>query len=85
MLNSVLNNPLVIVALLIAVFGIIGLSSWLIKKYVIDKKKKDSDTNEEKVEKTKEEIAQEDLNRVLEDVDDEELASKIKNYNEEDD
>lgn len=85
MLNSVLNNPLVIVALLIAVFGIIGLSSWLIKKYVIDKKKKDSDTNEEKIEKTKEEIAQEDLNRVLEDVDDEELASKIKNYNEEDD
>ena len=82
-LASVWENPGVILALLVAAFGLIALTSFLIKKFVINPKAK-KEGKEEKV-KTKEDIAEEELNRVLEDIDDKDVADKVKDYNENED
>ena len=82
-LASVWENPGVILALLVAAFGLIALTAFLIKKFVINPKMKKED-KEENV-KTKEDIAEEELNRVLEDIDDKDVADKVKDYNEKED
>lgn len=79
---NVWSNPGVILALLVATAGVIALIAFLIKKYAINPKAK---KNEETVEKTKEEIAEEELTRVLEDIEDESVAEKVKEYNEKED
>lgn len=83
-LSSIWENPGVILALLVAVFGIIALAAFLIKKYVINPKSKSVEKEKEEV-KTKEDIAEEELNRILEDIDDEKVADKVKEYNEKED
>lgn len=83
-LNSVWENPGVILALLVAAFGLIALIAFLIKKFVINPKSNSVKEEKEKV-KSKEDIAEEELNRVLEDIEDEEVAGKVKEYNEKED
>lgn len=83
-LNSVWENPGVILALLVAAFGLIALIAFLIKKFVINPKSNGVKEEKEKV-KSKEDIAEEELNRVLEDIEDEEVAGKVKEYNEKED
>lgn len=86
-LASILENPGIIILLLVVVFGVIALTAWLIKKYVIDKKKAIENKNSGESEKplTKEEIAEQELDRILEVVEDEETATKIKDYEEKND
>lgn len=81
-LNDVMSNPGVILALLVAVVGFIALVAFLLKKYVINPKTK---KEEKEQSKTKEDIASEELDRVLEDIEDESVASKVKEYNEKED
>ena len=81
-LNDVMSNPGVILALLVAVVGFIALVAFLLKKYVINPKAK---KEEKEQSKTKEDIASEELDRVLEDIEDESVASKVKEYNEKED
>lgn len=83
-LNSVWKNPGVILALLVAAFGLIALTAFLIKKFVINPKSGAAKEEKEKA-KTKEDIAEEELNRVLEDIEDEDVAGKVKDYNEKED
>lgn len=80
---NILTNPGVILALLVAVVGFIAITAFLIKKYVINPKQKKEKTEEKEL--TKEEIASEELNRVLEEIEDESVANKVKEYNEKED
>ena len=92
---NILTNPGVILALLVAVVGFIAITAFLIKKYVINPKQKKEKTEEKELTKeeivfigkgiTKEEIASEELNRVLEEIEDESVANKVKEYNEKED
>lgn len=78
LLNSIFSNPLVFIPVILVVLGAICLISFLLYKYVL-KKNKPTEVKDEK------EIIEEELNRVLETVEDEETADKIKNFNQNDD
>ena len=85
-LSDIMSNPGVILALLVVVVGIIALTAFLLKKYVINPKvKKEQENDAAEPAKTKEDIAQEELNRVLEEIEDENVAEKVKEYNEKED
>ena len=83
-LADIMSNPGVILALLVVVIGVIALTAFLLKKYVINPKNK-KENKDDDVKKTKEDIAEEELNRVLEDIEDESVANKVKEYNEKED
>ncbi len=74
--NSIWTNPGIILLLLIATFGIIAFLVFLLRKFVINKKESD--------EKPKQEQAiQEDLDRFLEPVDDEDTKKQFEEYEKE--
>lgn len=75
MLAGFFSNPIVIILLLLAIFGLIVIGVILLKKYVKPFK------SDEKP-KSEKEIAEEELNRILEDVDDEKTAEAINSYGE---
>ena len=83
-LADIMSNPGVILALLVVVIGVIALTAFLLKKYVINPKNK-KENKDDDVKKTKEDIAEEELNRVLEDIEDDNVANKVKEYNEKED
>ena len=61
-LADIMSNPGVILALLVVVIGVIALTAFLLKKYVINPKNK-KENKDDDVKKTKEDIAEEELNR----------------------
>lgn len=71
-------NPLIILAIIVGVAGVIALSAWLIHKFVFLKLKKDEKPTEE-------EIAKDYNDRMLVDIEDEEIAKQVKEYKEKDD
>lgn len=71
--------PVVILLIVIATFGIIALVAYIIHRVLHPKLKDEQKKPDES------EMVKENLQRILEDVDDEETAKKIAEYKEEDD
>lgn len=67
----------IILGIIVGVAGVIALIAWLIHKYVVLKMKNDDKPSEE-------EIAQDFNSRMLQDVEDEDVAKQIRDYKEKD-
>ncbi|MEG0977657.1 MAG: hypothetical protein RSE56_00230 [Bacilli bacterium] len=74
------NNPGMIFLFIIVIFAVIALSAFLIKKYYKPFKKEKEESEKELSEKKEEDIASEELKRILEPVD--ELKETEKENNE---
>lgn len=78
MLNLVIladwyNEPWAILIFIIAIFGVLALGVFLLSKFVINKKEKDDKPTEE-------ELAKENLNRYLEEVDNPETQKQFDEF-----
>lgn len=76
--NSGSTLPIIILAIVVGAFALIALIAFIIHK-ILHPKFKDEDKIDEK------EAVKENLDRILEDVDDEETAKQIANYRDEED
>ncbi len=75
------ESTFVILLFIIAFFAIIALAVFLIRKFVINKNK---DGEEKPIEKTQAELAEENLDSVLEVIDDEETLKQFDDLSNED-
>lgn len=73
--NNLWNNPGIILILIIAVFAIIALLVFFIRKLIFKNKKEDKPDEDT--------IVKEDLNRYLVDVDDEETKKEFEKFEKE--
>lgn len=76
-LASIINQPWFILILIIIIFGLIAAGVFLFRKYFLHKGKEEKPSDEE--------IAEEELNRYLVDVDDENQQKEFDNINEKND
>lgn len=70
-------NPLIILAIIVGVAGVIALIAWLLHKFVFIKLKKDDKP-------TDEEIASDFNKRMLQDIEDENISKQVQNYKDDD-
>ena len=76
MILAAQSNSLIILLIIIGVFAVIAIATYVIYRLTHPKMKKD----DKEIEKEKEQHLQEELDRVLQPVEDEKTAEEIKNY-----
>ena len=69
------TNPIIVLLIILGIAGVIAIAAFVVYRLLHPKLKKEEETNEEK-------ILQEELNRVLEPVDDEDIKKQIEDYKE---
>lgn len=72
---NVTTNPAIILLIIIGIAAVIALAAYIVYKILHPKLKKDEEIDEEKV-------LHEELDRVLEPIEDEELKKQIEDYKE---
>lgn len=77
LLNSNSTNPIIVLLIILGLAGVIALAAFVVYRLLHPKLKKEDETDENK-------ILQEELDRVLQPVEDEELKKQIEDYNESD-
>ena len=73
-------NPVIILLIVIGAFAVIAIVAFIIYRLLRPKLK-----DENKEQKTEEDYAKEELDRILQPVEDEETAKEISNYRQDDD
>ena len=79
-LNDVANNAIIILLIVIGAFAVIAIVAFIIYRLLRPKLK-----DENKEQKTEEDYAKEELDRILQPVEDEQTAKEISNYRQNDD
>ena len=79
-LNDVANNAVIILLIVIGAFAVIAIVAFIIYRLLRPKLK-----DENKEQKTEEDYAKEELDRILQPVEDEQTAKEISNYRQNDD
>ena len=79
-LNDVANNAVIILLIVIGAFAFIAIVAFIIYRLLRPKLK-----DENKEQKTEEDYAKEELDRILQPVEDEQTAKEISNYRQNDD
>lgn len=69
------TNPIIVLLIILGIAGVIAIAAFVVYRLLHPKLKKEEETNEEK-------ILQEELNRVLEPVEDEDIKKQIEDYKE---
>ena len=79
-LNDVANNAVIILLIVIGAFAFIAIVAFIIYRLLRPKLK-----DENKEQKTEQDYAKEELDRILQPVEDEQTAKEISNYRQNDD
>lgn len=69
------TNPIIVLLIILGIAGVIAIAAFVVYRLLHPKLKKEEETNEEK-------ILQEELDRVLEPVEDEDIKKQIEDYKE---
>ena len=78
--NNIFENPLIILLIVVGAFALIAIVAFVIYRLLRPKLK-----DEGKEQKTEQDYAKEELDRILQPVEDESVAKEISNYRQTDD